>query len=61
MSALDYKVDAETSEALEVNSSEAEAHEGVRAIEATNKVFGKYSKWALFIRYNLPPLPSLSS
>jgi hypothetical protein len=61
MSALDYKVDAKTSEALEVNLSEVEAHAGVRAIEATNKVFGKYSKWAMFIRYNISPLPSLPS
>ena len=27
------------------------AHEGVKTVEATHKVFGKYSKWFLFIRY----------
>jgi hypothetical protein len=27
------------------------AHEGVRTVEATHKVFGKYSKWFLFLRY----------
>lgn len=25
------------------------AHVGVRKVEATHKVYGKYSKWALFI------------
>lgn len=30
-------------------------HEGVKAVEATHRVFGKYSKWALFIRYVFCP------
>lgn len=28
----------------------AEGHKGVTTVEATHRVFGKYSKWALFIR-----------
>jgi hypothetical protein len=27
-----------------------EAHQGVKLVEATHKVWGKYSRWALFIR-----------
>jgi hypothetical protein len=27
------------------------AHLGVKTVEATHKVYGKYSKWALFIGY----------
>ncbi|RXW16248.1 hypothetical protein EST38_g9606 [Candolleomyces aberdarensis] len=34
-------------------SDEDLAHEGVRTVEATHKVFGKYSKWALFISLGL--------
>ncbi|KAH6874654.1 ferrichrome-type siderophore transporter [Coprinopsis sp. MPI-PUGE-AT-0042] len=49
----EYKVDAEKAKALTVDSREVEAHEGVRAIEATYKVFGKYSTWALFISLGL--------
>lgn len=33
----------------EAQSTQVEAHEGVQKIEAIHKVFGKYSKWALFI------------
>ena len=47
---LSQNVDAEKAKAMTVGSHEAEAHEGVLAIEATHQVFGKYSKWALFIR-----------
>lgn len=31
--------------------SDVVAHAGVKKVEATHKVFGKYSKWMLFIRY----------
>lgn len=31
--------------------AETDAHVGVKTVEAATKVFGKYSRWALFIGY----------
>lgn len=36
------------SEVIEV-AGEVDAHQGVKKVEAAEKVYGKYSKWALFI------------
>ena len=33
-----------------LSSSTDVAHIGVKTVEATHKVYGKYSKWFLFIR-----------
>lgn len=33
-----------------ISTPDAEAHVGVATVEAANKVYGKYSKWMLFIR-----------
>jgi len=30
-------------------TDEVAAHEGVKAIEATHKVYGRYTKWFLFV------------
>ena len=46
------KVDSVASSAEDV----AVAHSGVAMVEATHRVFGKYSKWALFISYVSPLL-----
>ena len=35
--------------ALEVLQAEEDAHLGVKAVEAAEKVYGRYSKWFLFI------------
>lgn len=37
--------------ATEIQRVEDAAHYGVQAVEASHKVYGKYSKWILFIRY----------
>ena len=36
---------------LESVSGEAEAYTGVKTVEAAEKVYGKYSKWLLFLGY----------
>ena len=41
-------LDPEIAEELE---AEEDAHGGVRTVEAAEQVFGKYSKWFLFIGY----------
>ena len=41
---LDNKVEEEL-------HSEDDAHLGVKAVEAAEKVYGRYSKWFLFIGY----------
>lgn len=50
---VDGNVDAEKAKATTIASHEVEAHEGVRAIEATYQVFGRFSKWALFVSLGL--------
>ncbi|EAU93687.1 ferrichrome-type siderophore transporter [Coprinopsis cinerea okayama7 len=45
--------DVEAGSAPSITSTEIAAHVGVRNIEATHKVFGKYSKWCLFISLGL--------
>lgn len=48
-------ISSETKERVDTASSLDEsdsAHLGVKTVEATHKVYGKYSKWALFIRYD---------
>ena len=42
--ALDPKTAREVQE-------EQDAHVGVKTVEAAGRVFGKYSRWALFIGY----------
>lgn len=44
----------------EVIDAEVDAHVGVKKVEAAEKVYGRYSKWFLFIGYVLTPLPSLT-
>ena len=41
-------IDAKTAQELE---AETDAHLGVKTVEAAEKVYGKYSKWWLFIGY----------
>lgn len=36
------------------DSQDIVAHKGVKLVEATHKVYGKYSKWFLFIGYACP-------
>ena len=42
--------DAEHGVSSSASSSTDIAHIGVKTVEATHKVYGKYSKWFLFIR-----------
>ena len=43
-------------EIIEVLQAEEDAHLGVKAVEAAEKVYGRYSKWFLFIGSVLVPL-----
>lgn len=43
--------DAEHGVSSSASSSTDVAHIGVKTVEATHKVYGKYSKWFLFVRY----------
>ena len=45
--------DAEDGLSSSASSSTDIAHIGVKTVEATHKVYGKYTKWFLFIRYAL--------
>ena len=36
---------------VEVIEAEVDAHVGVKKVEAAEKVYGRYSKWFLFIGY----------
>lgn len=41
-------LDVQTQEAV---AKEMDAHVGVKRVQAAEKVYGKYSKWVLFISY----------
>jgi len=51
-------VEKDAAAALDISSEEEYVHQGVKTVEATNKIFGKYSKWALFVGYVSPPTSS---
>ncbi|KAK7447416.1 hypothetical protein VKT23_014125 [Stygiomarasmius scandens] len=46
-------VEKDAAIALDISSEEEFVHQGVKTVEATNKIFGKYSKWALFVGLGL--------
>ena len=53
------KLDKQT---VEVLQAEEDAHLGVKAVEAAEKVYGRYSKWFLFVgcvlAFPLPLIPA---
>lgn len=55
-----YSLDRDIPRASPSYEDEDEAHRGVRKVEAIHRVFGRYSKWALFIRYASPSPSSLT-
>jgi hypothetical protein len=44
-----YRAALNTSEARSVLAAEQDAHAGVKKVEAAQRVYGRYSRWCLFI------------